>query len=115
MSVKSMLAARTKKKLRFAILRPRDQDKVKPFVTGLEERIKEGLPSEQFQQQTHEMLQPSCVFMGFAKNRCMLIFDENGYPTGKSIQPGDVMDEIEDFKRACESGAYQKTGENIDL
>jgi hypothetical protein len=104
--IKEILAARTKKRLWLAVLRPTNQDKVRETLCTLEERVTAGISSEDFQKELNEALQPSCIFVGYLKRGCKLLYDVDGFPTGGTVQPGDVFDKIDDFKAALEAGAY---------
>jgi hypothetical protein len=106
MGIKETLAARTKKRLWLAVLRPTNQEKVRECLSTLEARVNSGMSSEAFQQEINNVLDRSCIFVGFLKPGCKLLYDANGFPTGDSLHPGDVMDKIDDFKVALERGAY---------
>jgi hypothetical protein len=104
MGVKQILAERTRRKLRFAVLRPKNQALI---PTAEEMKEWEGMPAQQFQQVMNDSLRDGAIFVGFLKHKCRTLFDGAGYPTGGALQPGDVLDKIEDFEAACKNGAYQ--------
>jgi hypothetical protein len=104
--IKEILAARTKKRLWLAVLRPTNQEKVRECLSTLEARVIAGMSSEAFQQEINNVIDRSCIFVGFLKPGCKLLYDGNGFPTGDSLLPGDVMDKIDNFKSALETGAY---------
>jgi hypothetical protein len=110
--IKTMLAERTKKRLRFAILRPRNQDAVKPFLDSLPSRIQAGLTSEKFNWEVNTTLGPSFQFVGCIKPKCTQLFDLNGFPTGDHLQPGDVLDDIDEFRKRCGDGTYVRSRES---
>lgn len=112
MGVRSILAERTRKRLRFAVLRPRDQAKVREKLDQF--RAAAPLDSEAFQATANELLgandlssEGGAILVGYVKPNGLRLFDRDGTPTGDVMQPGDVLDEIEDFDRACASGGYQ--------
>jgi hypothetical protein len=104
MGIKQMLAERTRKKLRFAVLRPKNPALIPTHEQFLQH---EGIPADEFQQFMNDTLRDGAIFMGFLKPGCTSLFSESGEPTGEQMKPGDVLDLIEDFKRACEAGSYQ--------
>jgi hypothetical protein len=105
-----MLAERTRKRLRFAILRPKNQQAVKPYLDTLPEQIQKGLPSEQFDLEVNTLLGPTFIFVGCIKHKCKKLFDCNGFPTGDELQPGDVLDDINEFRERLKNGAYVPEG-----
>ena len=77
-------------------------------MRDLPQRVTEGIPSEQFQNEMHAMLQPSCIFVGYVRPGDKRLYRGDGTAAGGTIEPGDVFDEIPEFLKACEAGAYQK-------
>lgn len=100
-----MLARGTKRKLFLAVLRPINQQESERIFKS---EFREGMPSAEFNVLLNKSLGDACRFMGYLKPKCKKIFDANGIPTGATLQPGDVMDEIEEFNKAIAAGAYQK-------
>lgn len=111
-TLKQMLAARTAKKFRWAVLRPKNKALIS---TPDQIRAAIGKPSEEFQTILNDSLKDGAIFVGYMKPHCRVLFNAEGFSTGRTLEPGDVMDEIEDFNSACESGAYVATGKHIDL
>lgn len=70
--------------------------------------------SEEFQKLMHDSLKDGGIFVGFLKPNCKTLFNGDGTPGRFTLEPGDVLDEIEEFRRACETGAYQATGERFN-
>src|SRR5215469_14769257 len=102
-SVRSILAERTRKRLRFAILRPLDEQRSRAAI----EELREGMDFVRFQNVVHRSLGGRCKFAGYATAGSKKLFTREGYPTGDTIRPGDVIDEIAVFDRACEAGVYK--------
>lgn len=106
MGVKQIMANRARKKLRFAVLRPKNQSLVAPSLDRIKSLEGKFSPDE-FQHAIHDTLRDGAIFVGFLKPGCRLLFNGLGFPIGGSLQPGDVLDEIEEFRKACEAGVYQ--------
>lgn len=70
--------------------------------------------TESFQQTLNGTLAHGGIFVGFLKPGSMTLFNGDGTASRFTLQPGDVMDDIEDFKKACQMGGYQATGQRID-
>lgn len=62
----------------------------------------------------HDSLQNGGIFVGFLKPGCETLFNGDGTRGRFTLQPGDILDEIEDFEKACRMGAYQATGQRFD-
>jgi hypothetical protein len=108
MGIRETLAARTRKKLRFAILRPNNQQAIPAVLNRFAGRSE--IPGDEFEQAVAK-LGVEYIFMGYAKRDCRTLFNRDGSPiAGATIQPGDVIDEIEEFDRAVITGAYQPIG-----
>ena len=106
MGVKQILAERTRKKLSFAVLRPKNQSLVAPSLNRIKSLEGKFCP-EEFQHAIHDTLRDGATFIGFLKRGCRTLFDGQGFPTGGTLQSGDVLDEMEEFRKACETGVYQ--------
>jgi len=85
-----------------------NQYAVKPFLDKLPARIQDGMPSAQFNFEVNTVLGPTFVFVGCLKPKCMTIFDWNGIPTGDSLQRGDVLDDIDEFRKRVTDGTYTR-------
>ena len=112
MGLKQLLAERTRKKLRFVVLRPKNQSLVATALDRLK-RMEGTHCLEDFQETIHGTGKDGFVFVGCLKPKCRTLFNFDGTPSTFTMQPGDVLDEVEDFRKACESGAYVATGERF--
>ena len=55
----------------------------------------------------NDSLKNGGIYVGCLKPKCKTLFDFDGTPSGFTLQPGDVLDDIADFQKACEMGGYQ--------
>jgi hypothetical protein len=97
-----MLAQRTRKRLRFAVLRPKDQSLVD---VG---KLYDGMPYEDAQKAMNDSLREGAIFVGCVKPRCRDLFALDGTPTGDTLKPGDVFDDLQEFLKRCHEGVYRK-------
>lgn len=113
MGIRQLLAERTRKKLRFVVLRPKNQSLVATALDRLKQM--EGTHCvEDFQQTISSTGKDGFVFVGCLKPKCRTLFNFDGTPSTFTMQPGDVLDEMEDFRKAYESGGYIATGERFN-
>lgn len=99
-----MINARNAKRLRFVVLRAHDPERAKELAETLTSKM---TPAE-VNAIIHKALGGRAQVMGFSKPGSKALFDRDGTPLGASIEPGDVLNTIEEFERGQRIGAYVK-------
>jgi hypothetical protein len=111
--IKQLLAKGTRKRLRFVVIRPRDQSLVKSALDKLKP-LEGTYCLDEFQATMHGTLKSGGIFVGCLKPKCRKLFNFDGTPSPYTLQPGDIIDDMEEFRKALENGAYLATGEHFN-
>lgn len=91
--------------IRFAVIRPHRSFASEEFKAAVEK----GMSSDEFQRRAHDALQDGGTLVGFLVAGSPTLVSVDGVtPSNYSLQSGDIIDEIEEFERAMNSGAYQR-------
>jgi hypothetical protein len=94
--------------LRLVVLRPTKKEGLHEYLKDLPARIRTGLPSEQFSEELSRILGDRAIFMGYIRRGDKRLYRHDGSPTGETLQSGDVLDEIAEFQKALDAGAYAR-------
>lgn len=114
MSLKSYMAARVKKQLRFAVLRPPEaqQQRIRAWL-AMRKIPRDGTPAPpEVTREFNELINDATadfILVGFIKAKSgSRVYDQHGYPVpGAKLEIGDVFDHMDVFLNRVEAGFYK--------
>lgn len=102
-SLKQMIANRTAKQLRVAVLRPA-AEKAAALLDRVRSMVGSKPTDEEWARVLSETAGDRLIFVGYMKANSSRLYDRNGFPTGGTVRDGDICQRIEEFDAALDVG-----------